>query len=150
MSGSDPSCQFRIEPHDSILSDRKIRWMQHLRFEGKVPRTVPAPGVTTAYPGQQRGGTFEAPRCYSRQPAIERQQIRGVAPAPSAAAKFLVLVQRLWTCLVFDELALVAQPLDLRYFGVALLVVVRLASVAGAPGGVRLLRGLLRLFRRRT
>ena len=25
--------QLRIKPHDPILSDREIRWMQHLRFE---------------------------------------------------------------------------------------------------------------------
>jgi hypothetical protein len=68
----------------------------------------------------------------------------------SAAAKFLVLVRRLWTCLVFDELALVAQPLDLRYFGVALVVIVRMASVAEAPGGVRLLRFVFRLSGRRA
>src|ERR1700722_11858756 len=41
-----------------------------------------------------------------------------------AVAKILVIVQRLGLGLVFDELALIAQPLDLSRFGVALVVVV--------------------------
>ena len=39
-------------------------------------------------------------------------------------AHMLVLVRRLWAGLVFDELALVTQPLSLGRLGVALVVVV--------------------------
>jgi hypothetical protein len=35
-----PPRQLRIEPHDPILFDREIRWMQRLRFEEPNPCTI--------------------------------------------------------------------------------------------------------------